>query len=98
METKVLLVKEEKLIEIANEVARSVDASTIVFVSSDRPRCDVKIASFGLMEVAKINYKQKFIKSASRYKLIAEVVRHYSRFTKMSKDLKRSIIIKHLEA
>jgi hypothetical protein len=51
METKVLLVKEEKLIEIANEVAKSVDASTIVFVSSDRPRSDVKIASFGLMEV-----------------------------------------------
>jgi len=98
METKVLLVKEEKLLEIATEVAKSVDASTIVFVSSDRPRCEVRIASFGLMEIAKINYKQKFIKSASRYKLIAEVVRHYSRFTKMSRELKRSIIIKHLEA
>ena len=98
METKVLLVREEKLIEIANEVAHKLDASTIVFVSSDRPRCDVRIASFGLMEVAKINYKQRFIKSASRYKLLAEVVRHYSRFTKMNKDLKRSIIIKHLEA
>jgi len=98
METKVLLVKEEKLLEIATEVAKSVDASTIVFVSSDRPRCEVRIASFGLMEIAKINYKQKFIKSASRYKLIAEVVRHYSRFTKMSRELKRSIIIKNLES